>query len=131
MSLLVLVMVVLASRVAVGAESSDASKGPPKGSAASAGLPEPPRRWTEEEASAWYKKQPRLVGFVNGRTQAQFPWWNKPNGPVHEAGWFHDVLHADGRPYRPEEIEAIRKTTADKRMNFTTVPSPNIMKGTP
>ncbi len=50
-----------------------------------------------------------MWGFVNGRTQAQFPWWNTPHGPVHEAGWFHDILHADGTPYRPEENEVIRR----------------------
>jgi endo-1,4-beta-mannosidase len=56
-------------------------------------------------------------GLVNGRTQCQFPWWNKPGGEVDpEAGWFHDIFHTDGTPYRPEEIEAIRKYTADKNI---------------
>jgi beta-1,2-mannobiose phosphorylase / 1,2-beta-oligomannan phosphorylase len=50
-----------------------------------------------------------MWGFVNGRTQAQFPWGNKPGHPVREPGWFHDVLHADGTPYRPEELDVIRK----------------------
>ncbi len=52
-----------------------------------------------------------MWGFVNGRTQCQFPWWNKPGDPVREPGWFHDILHPDGTPYRPEEIETIRKYT--------------------
>jgi hypothetical protein len=60
-----------------------------------------------------------MWGFVNGRTQAQFPWWNKPNGPVHEAGWFHDILHTDGTSYREAEIEAIRSITVQKTIDFT------------
>lgn len=55
-----------------------------------------------------------MWGFVNGRTQAQFPWWNKPEGPIHEAGWFHDILHADGTPYRPEELAVIRRLASRK-----------------
>jgi len=48
--------------------------------------------------------------LVNGRTQAHFPWWNKPGGKVDpKSGWFHDILHADGRPYRQEEVDAIRR----------------------
>ena len=48
-------------------------------------------------------------GLVNGRTQAQFPWWNQPGDEVDaERGWFHDLLHEDGTPYRPEEISFIR-----------------------
>ena len=58
-------------------------------------------------------------GLVNGRTQAQFPWWNKPGGEVDpQFGWFHDVFHADGRPYRPEEIDVIRWYAADKRLDW-------------
>ncbi len=52
-----------------------------------------------------------MWGLVNGRSQFQFPWWNKPNDALHETGWFHDILHKDGTPYRPKEIEAIRKCT--------------------
>lgn len=65
-----------------------------------------------------------MWGFVNGRTQAQFPWWNKPHDPVHEAGWFHDILHTDGQPYRPDDIEVIRRLASKtsrmdgKRMMF-------------
>ena len=50
---------------------------------------------------------------INGRTQAQFPWWNKPGGQVDpKIGWFHDILHNDGTPYRPDEIETIRRIIA-------------------
>lgn len=48
-------------------------------------------------------------GLINGRTQCQFPWWNKPGGSVDEkTGWFHDILRADGTPYRQSEVDAIR-----------------------
>lgn len=56
-------------------------------------------------------------GLVNGRTQCQFPWWNKPGGEVNpKAGWFHDIFYKGGKPYRPEEIRAIKKHTADKNI---------------
>ena len=49
-------------------------------------------------------------GLVKGRTQAQFPWSNKPGGKVDpEAGWFHDILHKDGTPYRKEEVDTIKR----------------------
>ncbi len=58
-------------------------------------------------------------GLVNGRTQAQFPWWNKPGGQVDpQLGWFHDIFYADGRPYRPSEIDAIRWYTRDKKLDW-------------
>jgi len=28
------------------------------------------------------------------------------------AAWFHDVLHADGTPYRQREVDLIRKLTS-------------------
>ena len=52
-------------------------------------------------------------GLVNGRTQAQFPWWNEPGDGVAEQGWFHDLLHTDGTPYRSEETTFIRTFLAD------------------
>jgi hypothetical protein len=49
-------------------------------------------------------------GLVNGRTQCQYPWWNKPGGEVDSVvGWFHDILHTDGTSYRQEEIDIIRQ----------------------
>ncbi|WOO40151.1 hypothetical protein [Rubellicoccus peritrichatus] len=49
-------------------------------------------------------------GLVNGRTQAQFPWWNKPGQKegIDKAGWFHDVLHTDGTAYRESEITFLK-----------------------
>jgi hypothetical protein len=55
-------------------------------------------------------------GFVNGRTQTHLPW---PRDLVRLHGgiesrdlWFHDVLHEDGRPYDPKEIETVRRLTS-------------------
>lgn len=62
-----------------------------------------------------------MWGLVNGRTQCQYPWFNKPNDPVHEVGWFHDLFHGDGKPYRLDEILAIRRITADKKLNFEAI----------
>jgi hypothetical protein len=54
-------------------------------------------------------------GFVRGRTQTHLPW---PADLVMAHGglaasdlWFHDVLHEDGTPYDPDEIEAVRSLT--------------------
>jgi hypothetical protein len=58
-------------------------------------------------------------GLVAGRTQARFPWWNKPGGQVDpQFGWFHDIFHSDGKPYRPEEIDVIRCCAADKSLDW-------------
>lgn len=49
-------------------------------------------------------------GLVDGKTQTRLPWdsWNIPyvNGrePI---VWHHDVLHADGTPYRQYEVDLI------------------------
>ncbi len=54
-------------------------------------------------------------GLVNGRTQCQYSWWNKPGGEVDpKTGWFHDILYKDGIPYRKEEydIDRIREAIA-------------------
>ena len=52
-------------------------------------------------------------GFVDGKTQTRFPWtsWQVPPREGHEGGWFHDILHSDGRPYREDEVETIRQLT--------------------
>ena len=55
-------------------------------------------------------------GFVQGKTQTIYPWdsWTKQytaEPPV----WFHDIFRTDGTPYRPEEVEYIRKVTGKAR----------------
>jgi hypothetical protein len=49
-------------------------------------------------------------GLVNGRTQAQFPWWSK-QGEAEPKVWFHDIFRGDGTPLDPSEVEAIRNCT--------------------
>jgi hypothetical protein len=51
-------------------------------------------------------------GLVRGRSQTHLPW---PSALVEAHGgqasrtlWFHDVLHEDGTPYEPHEIETVR-----------------------
>lgn len=51
-------------------------------------------------------------GFVDGKSQTIYPWdsWQKTytaEPPV----WFHDIFRRDGTPYRPEEVEYIRRVT--------------------
>jgi hypothetical protein len=51
-------------------------------------------------------------GFVSGKTQTIFPWdsWTKTytsEPPV----WFHDILRADGTPYKADEVQFIKALT--------------------
>jgi hypothetical protein len=48
-------------------------------------------------------------GLVNGKTQTHIAWTGESDR------WFHDVLHADGRPYDHGEVEFIREVTASER----------------
>jgi hypothetical protein len=59
-------------------------------------------------------------GLVNGRTQCQFSWYHKRGTPEPKV-WFHDLFHRDGRPYDPAEHEVIRKTTADKTIDWKAI----------
>lgn len=56
-------------------------------------------------------------GLVNGRMQCQFTWWDKPGTPEPKL-WFCDLYRPDHSPYAPTEIEAIRRVTADKKIDF-------------
>jgi hypothetical protein len=49
-------------------------------------------------------------GFVNGKTQTDMPWdsWQRPYTLQPPTIWFHDLLHADGTPYREREVQIIR-----------------------
>jgi hypothetical protein len=49
-------------------------------------------------------------GLVDGRTQTKFAWVDPPGGPE-PAVWFHDLLQADGTPYRAEEAALLRRMT--------------------
>jgi hypothetical protein len=56
-------------------------------------------------------------GLVNGRTQCQFAWYHRKGTPEPKV-WFHDLFRKDGTPYDPAEHEAIRKTAADKAIDW-------------
>jgi hypothetical protein len=50
-------------------------------------------------------------GLVDGRTQTRFPWdsWERPYTLQQPNVWFHDLMHADGRPYREREAQIFRE----------------------
>jgi hypothetical protein len=52
-------------------------------------------------------------GFVNGKSQTNLPWdsWERPYVKTQPTVWFHDVLRADGTPYRQREAEILRELT--------------------
>ena len=49
-------------------------------------------------------------GLVAGRTQTWLPWdsWQHPYLTTEPAVWCHDLLHADGTPYREDEAAMLR-----------------------
>ena len=53
-------------------------------------------------------------GLVDGRSQTKFSWRDRPGGPEPEP-WFHDILRADGTPYRAAEAAFIRAATGTSR----------------
>ncbi|HEY7303881.1 MAG TPA: cellulase family glycosylhydrolase [Bryobacteraceae bacterium] len=55
-------------------------------------------------------------GFVAGKSQTYLPWdsWQRPYVEREPTVWFHDIFHADGTPYRPEEVKFIREETKGK-----------------
>jgi hypothetical protein len=55
-------------------------------------------------------------GFVAGKTQTYFPWesWEHPYVQSQPPVWFHEVLRADGTPYREAEVQLIRQLTGKK-----------------
>ncbi|RYY07744.1 MAG: 1,4-beta-xylanase, partial [Cytophagaceae bacterium] len=51
-------------------------------------------------------------GLVAGKTNTKYAWDTPlPNGGEPDE-WFHEVFRPDGTPYRPDEVEFIRKMTA-------------------
>lgn len=50
-------------------------------------------------------------GFVAGKSQTIFPWdsWARPYESQPPVVWFHDLLQADGTPYRAYEAQVIRE----------------------
>jgi hypothetical protein len=56
-------------------------------------------------------------GLVAGKTQTHLPWdsWQKPYTDREPSIWFHEVFHQDGRPYKPAEVELIRRLTSQSK----------------
>ena len=52
-------------------------------------------------------------GLVSGKTQTIWPWGTKTGAPEPER-WFHDLLHKDGTPHDPKEVELFRSLTGKK-----------------
>lgn len=52
-------------------------------------------------------------GFVAGKTQTYYPWesWQHPYVKEQPPVWFHEVLRADGTPYRAAEVDLVRRLT--------------------
>jgi hypothetical protein len=52
-------------------------------------------------------------GLVAGKSQTYLPWdsWQRPYVLQEPTIWFHDVFHADGKPYRQREAEILRQLT--------------------
>ena len=74
-----------------------------------------PRKSTFDPMLGYFKKEKigaHCWGFVAGKTNTIYPWdsWQKPYASEPPL-WFHDIFRADGKPYRPEEVEYIRKVT--------------------
>jgi hypothetical protein len=51
-------------------------------------------------------------GLVDGKTQTKYPWstWQKPILGEPQP-WHHEIFHADGKPYREQEVKLIRELT--------------------
>lgn len=56
-------------------------------------------------------------GFVQGKTQTDLPWdsWQKPYVDREPSVWFHEIFRKDGRPYKQEEVDLIRRLTTENR----------------
>ncbi len=54
-------------------------------------------------------------GLVDGRTQTRFPWKSWTEAIDDDEPWFHELLHADGRPYDATEASLFRRLTSDGR----------------
>ncbi len=57
-------------------------------------------------------------GFVAGKTQTNLPWdsWKHPYTDREPTIWFHEIFDKDGKPYKPEEVDFIRKITGMKSL---------------
>jgi hypothetical protein len=51
-------------------------------------------------------------GLVDGKSQTKYAWdsWKKKYTSDPKL-WFHEIFHTDGKPYKQDEVELIRKLT--------------------
>ncbi len=49
-------------------------------------------------------------GFVTGKTNTKYAWDTPIPDGSEPAEWFHDIFHADGTPYRVDEVNLIKKS---------------------
>jgi hypothetical protein len=58
-------------------------------------------------------------GLVVGKTQTHLPWdsWQTPYIDREPSVWHHEILYSDGRPYKEEEVDFIKKMTGVKSSN--------------
>jgi hypothetical protein len=56
-------------------------------------------------------------GFVAGKSQTNLPWdsWQKPYVVTPPPMWFHDIFHTDGTPYRPAEVQLVKRLTGSTK----------------
>ena len=59
-------------------------------------------------------------GFVQGRSQTNMPWdsWDHPYVKAPPKVWFHDIFYPNGKPYRQEEVDLIKKMTSEAAAEF-------------
>ncbi len=50
-------------------------------------------------------------GFVSGKTNTIYAWDTPMKDGAQPVEWFHDIFFADGKPYRNDEVELIKKLT--------------------
>jgi hypothetical protein len=78
-----------------------------------------PRGSTFDPMLAYFKQEKvgaYIWGFVAGKTQTIYPWdsWQKQyTGEPPE--WFHDIFRTDGTPYRPQEVQYIKRVTGKSK----------------
>ena len=53
-------------------------------------------------------------GFVDGKTNTKYAWDTPMSNGAEPKLWFHEILKADGTPYKKEETDLIRKLTGAK-----------------
>ena len=56
-------------------------------------------------------------GFAAGKTQTRLPWdsWQRAYADREPSVWFHEIFYSDGRPYRAEEVEFIKRITGKSK----------------